>query len=726
VPNSDSAPHSREAVQAPREELEAQIRVLRETNARLEQKLAARESLIAGREEVEHKLRESEETFRKLFDENLDSMTIIDLMRGNFLDVNKEFERNSGYRREEIVGKRFWKLSFFCDGNDLNRFATELRENRLVRNLEATLRRKDGTTYPGLVSAIVLPLHGTLCCVTFTRNIADLKETQCQLIEAREAALAASRAKSEFLSSMSHEIRTPMNAVLGMAELLQESELADEQRRYLEVMIANGNALLDLINSILDLAKIETGRLQIENTDFDLTDLIEKTISTFGVRAHGKGLELAARIEPGVPDRLIGDPLRLRQILINLLGNAVKFTEIGQIVLTVANNPESNCLGDLIFKVADTGIGIAPDKLGQIFSNFTQADSSTTRKYGGSGLGLAIVKRLTEVMGGLITVRSELGKGSTFSFSARFGLAPRVLSPTRQFVPSLAGYQVLIVDDNQVNRLIAREMIASCGAEIEEAASAEEALDAVSRAGARPFQIILLDMRMPEMDGLEVARRIREANLPTEPLVLMLSSDDLKPQVARLKEIGLDAYLVKPITRKELFGAINRVLLETGRCRSDGIAERHTAKALRGKGNRPMRILLAEDSPDNRLVFQAYLHREAHQIDFAQNGQIAVDKFITHPYDLVFMDMQMPELDGFEATRIIREWENGQGLRPVPIIALSASALDEDVKRSLAAGCSAHIAKPVKKQTILNAIAATTRRASDERQSAVEATAFSD
>jgi signal transduction histidine kinase/DNA-binding response OmpR family regulator len=538
-----------------------------------------------------------------------------------------------------------------------------------------------------------------------------------RLESALEAAMGASKAKSEFLSSMSHEIRTPMTAVLGMADLLIETELSGEQRRYLDIMVANGNSLLELINSILDLARIESGRLQLEKTGFDLTDLIDKTISTFAVRAHGKGLELIARIAPGVPERLVGDPLRLRQILINLLGNAIKFTELGEIVLQVERDPESNDSSVLHFVVSDTGIGIAPNKLDSIFGSFNQADSSTTRHYGGSGLGLAIARCLVGLMGGRLWVESEPQKGSKFSFTAQFGLEARGIAPTAHAVLSLAGYRILVVDDNRINRLIVREMVTSCGAEVSEAVSGEAALAAI-REGVntgQPYRIVLLDMRMPAMDGLEVAQRIQREHLPIRPLILMLSSDDLKPQVARLREIGLDAYLVKPITRKELFEAIRRVIEEANLNGADTLPERCAPQiqSTTSAGTPEMRILVAEDSPDNRLVIAAYLRREPYQVDFALDGREAVNKFISQRYDLVFMDIQMPEVDGLAATRTIRRWESDHGLSPTPIIALTASVLEEDVRLALASGCNLHMSKPVRKRVLLDAVrnAALLRRA---------------
>jgi signal transduction histidine kinase/CheY-like chemotaxis protein len=541
---------------------------------------------------------------------------------------------------------------------------------------------------------------------TLNETIAKLKESREDLISAREAALAASQAKSEFLSSMSHEIRTPMNAVLGMAELLSETELNQEQRRYLEVMSDNGSSLLDLINSILDLAKIESGRLLVERTEFDLTDLIDKTLASFGTRAHSKGLELAARIAPGVSEHLIGDPLRLRQILVNILGNALKFTEVGEVILLIENDPEVNRPGSLRFTISDTGIGIPADKIQSIFSNFTQVDSSTTRKYGGTGLGLAIVDRLVKLMGGKIRVESELGKGSKFIFTADFGLASKTIKATNFGLPDLAGFRVLIVDDNATNREIAREMVVSVGAIVVEAESGAEAIAAFKRADDMndPFKMILLDMRMPGMDGLEVATQIRHLVHGGAPLILMLSSDDLKPQLSRLRESGLNAYLVKPITRRELFEAISRVLAEA---KSPGVIKvsEQVPVLTQDKSEMPhARILVAEDSPDNQLLISAYLKNTSCKIDFADNGEIAVEKFTKNHYDIVLMDIQMPVMDGYAATHSIRNWEREHDAPRTNIIALTASALDEEEVKTRAVGCDAHVAKPVRKATLLSVI----------------------
>ncbi|MFI5353106.1 MAG: response regulator [Candidatus Binatales bacterium] len=668
---------------------------------------------ISELKETERRLKQSEETFRKLFDVNLDRMTIVDLHTGKFVDVNEEYVKRTGYSREEVVGKRSRDYSAYADPDDNTRLVNELRERGEVRNMEIAFRNKDGSVLPCLLSATLFELRGHVCCLTVTRDISALKATERQLVEAREAALAASRAKSEFLSSMSHEIRTPMNAVLGMAELLSETGLDPEQRKYLNIMINNGNSLLDLINDILDLAKVEAGRIELERTPFDLRELTDRVCETLAVRAHSKRLELVGRIVPGLATGLCGDPLRLRQILINLIGNAIKFTQSGSIVLTVAQEkeaapedgtPEKESVL-LHFSVADTGIGIARAQLDKVFANFTQADSSTTRRYGGSGLGLAIVKRLVDLMGGKIWVESEVGKGSTFHFTARFeadaGAVARDNSTTAAL--DLRGVRTLVVDDTAVNRLILREMLGAKGALVSEAEGGEQALAQITLAAreGQPFELLVLDYRMPGIDGIEVARRVGVHR----SLTLMLTSDDFSITTARLRELGIHAYLVKPIRRQDLYEAIADARAEVSSAKSNGApANGQPAAQAQSQSGRPLRILLAEDSADNRLLIAAYLKNTPHRLETAENGELAVNKFVAGRYDLILMDMQMPVMDGYSATREIRKWQSERAMAPVPIIALTASALKEDVERSLEAGCDQHVAKPVRKATLLAAI----------------------
>jgi two-component system, sensor histidine kinase and response regulator len=375
--------------------------------------------------------------------------------------------------------------------------------------------------------------------------------------------------------------------------------------------------------------------------------------------------------------------------------------------LVVQPNPDSDKHGDLLFSVEDSGIGIPQERLESIFSSFTQVDSSTTRQYGGSGLGLTVVKRIVEVMNGRIWVESTLGAGSKFSFILPLGVSVKPRRAELPSLPDLNGWRVLVVDDIPTNRMVLREMLAARAALVDEVECGVDALEAVREANSagRPYQIILLDMRMPGMDGLETARLIRGEHMLNEPLILMLSSDDLKPQLARIREFGLDHYLVKPITRRELFSAIASLMSQT-------------SDELRPSGERPSEnrvnapeaqsqvpsILIAEDAAANRLLVAAYLKREPYKLDFAENGKVALDKFITGHYDLVLMDLHMPVMDGYEATRAIRQFEHERGLRRTPILALTASVFEEDAGEALAAGCDEHVAKPVKKAALLQIV----------------------
>ena len=703
-------------LEAVRGELAKQVAARHEVQVRLEQEVAQRDRIIAEGELNAAKLRESEMAWRQLFEQNLDSMMIINLETGRYIDVNEEYTRNSGYSREEVIGKRSRELRSFANAEESLRLVAELKRAGLVRSMEATFHRKDGSTYTGLISALNLKFRGHLCCITITRDIGVLKETQRQLIAARETAIEASRAKSDFLSSMSHEIRTPMNAVLGMADMLWESDLTGEQRHYLDIIRSNGVTLLHLINDILDLAKVESGQLSLEEIDLDIRELIDTVGETMGVRAHEKHLELAGYVAADVPHNLVGDPLRLRQVIVNLLSNAVKFTEHGEIVLSVemARANTGTGVASIRFSVTDTGIGIPHDKIDSIFGAFSQADSSTTRKYGGTGLGLTIVKRLVEMFHGQIAVESEPGKGSTFSFSAEFKIRPaRVTVALDAATVDLAGMRMLVVDDTAVNRTILREALTSRGVLVTCVETGQAALDEIDRAatGGNPYRAILLDCRMPGMDGIEVARQIRLHGLGPHdrPIILMLTSDDLRVTIARAREVGVEIFMIKPIRRADLFEALRRALGTAGTpsqlispAKRDGVDT--TLGSDVSHEVRRLRILLADDSRDNRLLVQAYLKKTPHIIDEAEDGAAAVEKFRTAIYDLVLMDIEMPIMDGYSATRAIRAMENETGRRRVPILALTASVLAEALKEALDAGCDAYIVKPVKKATLLAAV----------------------
>jgi signal transduction histidine kinase/CheY-like chemotaxis protein/HPt (histidine-containing phosphotransfer) domain-containing protein len=583
----------------------------------------------------------------------------------------------------------------------------------------------------------------------------SLHANRRELAGAHEAALAASEAKSHFLSVMSHEIRTPMNAILGMADLLWETRLSPEQRRYLDTMRNNGTSLLNLVNGILDLSRVESGLLSLERVDFDLADLAEDVMETLAVRAHEKGLELVLRIAPALSTALTGDPLRLRQILINLLGNAIKFTEHGEVTLnieaadtaqgadaspTFEGVPVAVATGASIvraqrlrFAVHDTGIGIPANQQQAIFSNFIQADSTVSRKYGGSGLGLAIVKHLVELMHGEVTVESRPREGSTFSFTVALELQPAVATAgpsSDDASPPLADKRVLVVDDSPASCAILAELLTSAGAEVAVAADGRGALGELARARAagQPYDAVLADNRMPVPDGAAIAQQIMAAApAAREALVLMLTANDFHSQLARLREHALVEswrcrYLRKPVRRHELWATLSAVCADAG----DGHIHRNGTGAAAATGRaaeldtaiqraasrgiatplvaRPLRILLAEDSFDNRHLVEAYLKNTPYRIDHADNGEAAVHKFATGHYDVILMDIQMPVMDGYEAAAEIRRLEQADHRRPTPIIALTASAQDEAVRRSSKMGFNAHLIKPVKRATILEAI----------------------
>jgi len=655
-----------------------------------------------AQKKAEEALRESEEKHRTILESIEDGYFEVDTA-GNFTFFNDSMCRILGYSKDELMGmnnreymdqenaKNVYEVfnRVYTTGKPTKGFDWEfIRKGGEKRYVETSVSlMKDAEGQP-------VGFRGIL------RDITDRKRAEEALHKAKVAE-EGSKAKSEFLAKMSHEIRTPLNGVIGMTELAMDTELDDNQRDILHTINTEANSLLGLINDILDFSKIEAGKLELEEIPFDLRGMIEDVANTIALRAEQKGLEFISYLSPDVPSRLIGDPGRLRQILMNLAGNALKFTNKGEIFIRAEMTEELGEKVKIRFLVKDTGIGIPKDKQRVIFESFTQADGSTTRRYGGTGLGITISKQLVELMGGEIGVESEEGKGSTFSFTVIFTKQTGQEPIIAKGEVDLRDLRVLVIDDNQTNRYILMEYLRAWGCLPVEVTGGKEALsilkDSISSKG--PFSLILTDIQMPQMSGFDLARKIRKIKALKETPIIALTSAGRRGDGKLCADIGIEGYLTKPIRRDDLHMAIISVL-GLSRARVDALPRLVTRHTLAEEGRKDVHILLAEDYPTNQQVAIRHLSKAGYQVDLAENGNQAVEAYRRKAYDLILMDIQMPLMDGYEATREIRKLET-QPLNPLPIIAMTAHAMKGVRERCLEAGMDDYIAKPLSRKKLL-------------------------
>ncbi len=664
--------------------------------------VGARDSLESKVTERTAELEASRKRLRAIVD-NLPSIVILKDGEGRYLMVNAFFEQATGFSADSVLGRRADEFMAEEVAERVMAVDRKVMETGRPMKFEEALPHPDGTSHAYLTTKVpLLDAHDRpYAMVVLATDISTRKRLEKETLDAKNRAEEATRAKSDFLANMSHEIRTPMNAIIGMSHLALQTELTPKQRDYLSKIDASSKALLRIINDILDFSKIEAGKLDIENIEFHLDDVIDQLANLLLVKVEEKGLELLFRIDPEIPLNLVGDPLRLGQVLLNLAGNAVKFTEHGEIVVAAKLLEKGEHDALIRFSVHDSGIGLSAEQRDKLFQSFTQADTSTTRRFGGTGLGLAISKRLANLMGGDIGVDSEPGRGSTFWFTIRTGLHGREKAPGWMLAEDFKGMRVLVVDDNRTSLEILSEALQSMGCVPETASSGEEAYRKIVEASSvTPYELVLMDWKMPGWDGIETVRRIRnDSTLPKLPSIIMVTAYGREEIMRQAEEAGVEVFLIKPVNQSVLFDAIMRAFgreVDIGRLKDRGTTMVAGLDKIRGA-----RILLVEDNEINQQVASETLESAGFKVTVAENGREALRRVREQRFDLILMDIQMPEMDGFEATARLRAQPEFKSL---PILAMTAHAMAGDKQKSLDMGMNDHVTKPIEPKELFAAL----------------------
>ena len=679
--------------------VEERTRELKTANKKLE-------SEIAERKQMEKALIESEERYRTAIEHSNDGVSIMQDLTHVF--VNHRFAEIYGYETaDEVIGI---PIKDFIHPDDYDR-VLEMGSRRQRGEISGNRYehkgiKKDGTPVYVEVSVTTTSYKGKAATLIYTRDVTDRKKAEQELQNALRSADEANMAKSDFLANMSHEIRTPLNGVMGVLNLLLSTDLTSEQLDLIETGKRSADSLLTVINDILDFSKIEAGEMDLEKLNFNLRNAVAEVVELPAMRANEKDVEFAYEIHHEVPSLLRGDPGRLRQVLLNLTNNAIKFTKKGEVVLRVSLENETKKHAKILFTVRDTGIGIPQEKLGSIFDSFKQSDSSTTRIYGGTGLGLSISKRLVDLMNGEIGVKSVLNKGSIFWFTALFE-KQRNINEEKPLAPQdIRGKRFLIVDDNKTNLNILKGYLESWGCFCDVAESGEIALslmNAVAKVNS-PFDAAIIDMRMPGMDGAELGQRIKNDSLLNSTVMVMLTSQGLRGDASRMEKIGFSAYLTKPIRRSQLFDCLVTVLSYGQDDKPSFKSQIITKHSITEEKWKNKLILLVEDNIVNQKLAMSMIEKFGFKVDSAVNGKEAIKALESFRYDIVLMDVQMPEMDGFQATKIIRNPESNVLNHNIPIIAMTAHAMKGDRERCIASGMNDYISKPVQPQELLKVI----------------------